>query len=141
LDIIAQVKAKLTAAQTRQQYRVKDQDWTRQRKLPFQRVATLILRGHKLSQQNALNRLFRELGEVEQVATASAYTQARHKLKPERFIELNQLGVSQSYRLYDEQDGVRRWHGRRLIGVEGSLSEFTRYGGVACRLQGAALPV
>jgi len=120
LEIIAQVKAKLTAAQTRRQYRVKDQDWTRQRKLPFQRVATLILRGHKLSQQNALNRLFRELGEVEQVATASAYTQARHKLKPELFIELNQLVVSHYYRLYDEQHGLRRWHGRRLIGVDGS---------------------
>jgi len=120
LEIITQIKAKLTAPQTRQQYRVKDQDWTRQRKLPFQRVATLILRGHKLSQQNALNRLFRELGEVEQVATASAYTQARHKLKPELFIELNRLVVSHYYRLYDEQQGVRRWHGRRLIGVDGS---------------------
>jgi DDE family transposase len=120
LQIIAQIKAKLTAEQTRQRYRVKDQDWTRQRKLSFHRVATLILRGHKLSQQNALNRLFRELGEVEQVATASAYTQARHKLKPELFIELNQLVVSHYYRLYDEQHGVRRWHGRRLIGVDGS---------------------
>ena len=110
----------LTAEQTRQQYRLKDQDWTRQRKLPFHRVATLILRGHKLSQQNALNRLFRELGEVEQVATASAYTQARQKLKPELFIELNRLVVSHYYRLYDEPQGVRRWHGRRLIGVDGS---------------------
>jgi hypothetical protein len=120
LEIIAQVKATLTAEQTLQQYRVKDQDWTRQRKLPFPRVATLILRGHKLSQQNALNRLFRELGEVDQVATASAYTQARHKLKPELFIDLNRLVVSQYYRLYDEQQSVRRWHGRRLIGVDGS---------------------
>ena len=120
MEIIAQLKAKLTAEKTLQQYRVKDQDWTRQRKLPFQRVATLILRGHKLSQQNALNRLFRELGEVDQVATASAYTQARQKLKPELFIELNQLVVSSFYRLYDEQQGVRRWHGRRLVGVDGS---------------------
>lgn len=120
MQIIAQIKAKLTAEQTRQQYRVNDQDWTRQRKLPLHRVATLILRGHKLSQQNGLNRLFRELGEVDQVATASAYTQARHKLKPELFVELNQLVVSQYYRLYDEQQGVRRWHGRRLIGVDGS---------------------
>jgi hypothetical protein len=80
----------------------------------------LILRGHKLSQQNALNRLFRELGEVDQVATASAYTQARHKLKPELFIELNQLIVSHYYELYDSEQGVRRWHGKRLIGVDGS---------------------
>jgi len=120
LEIIGQVKAKLTSEQTRQQYRVKDQDWSRQRKLSFHRVATLILRGHKLSQQNALNRLFRELGEVDQVATPSAYTQARHKLKPELFVELNRLIVSHYYRLYDEQQGVHRWHGRRLIGVDGS---------------------
>lgn len=83
-------------------------------------MAALILRGHKLAQQNALNRLFRELGEVDQVATASAYTQARQKLKPELFIELNQLVVSNYYRLYAEPQGVRRWHGRRLVGVHGS---------------------
>jgi hypothetical protein len=120
LEIIAQVKAKLAAEQTRQLYGVKHQDWTRQLKLPFHRVATLILRGDKLSQQSALNRLFRELGEVDQVATASAYTQARHKLKPQLFVELNQLVVSHYYRLYDEQQGVRRWHARRLVGVDGS---------------------
>jgi hypothetical protein len=83
-------------------------------------VATSILRGHKLSGQNAVNSLFRELGEVTEVVTESAYRQARQKLKPELFIDLNEMVVSNYYRLYEADGGVRRWKGRRLCGVDGS---------------------
>ncbi len=47
--------------------------FTRQRLLTFARVLVLILRGHKLALQNALNKLFAALGQVEQVPGASAY--------------------------------------------------------------------
>jgi Transposase DDE domain len=83
-------------------------------------VATSILRGHKLSGQNAVNSLFRELGEVTEVVTESAYRQARQKLKPELFIDLNEMVVSNYYRLYEADGGVGRWKGRRLCGVDGS---------------------
>src|SRR5262249_12946718 len=86
----------------------------------FSRVAALILRGHKLSQQPAVNRLFQELGEVEAVATSSASSQARQKLKPELFRDLNAMIVGSFYRLYDEAHGLQLWHGRRLVGVDGS---------------------
>jgi hypothetical protein len=64
--------------------------------------------------------LFRELGEVGEVVTESAYRQARQKLKPELFVELNGLVVSDFYRLYEADGGVHRWHGHRLCGVDGS---------------------
>jgi hypothetical protein len=83
-------------------------------------VATSILRGHKLSGQNAVNSLFRELGGVTEVVTESAYRQARQKLKPELFVDLNELVVSDFYQLYEADGGVRRWEGRRLCGVDGS---------------------
>ncbi|MEW6738100.1 MAG: hypothetical protein AB1489_42895 [Acidobacteriota bacterium] len=119
MEIVAQLKARLRSEKTVKRYRVNDQDWTRERKLTFERVATLILRGHKLSEQNAVNRLFRELGKVEEVATASAYSQARQKLKPELFIDLNELVVSNFYQRYEED--VQHWDGRRLIGVDVSI--------------------
>jgi hypothetical protein len=120
LEIIQQVREMLTAQTTIKKYRVSEPDWTRERKLPFSRVATLILSGHKLSQQTAVNRLFQELGEVEAVATNSAYSQARQKLKPELFRDLNAMIVESFYRLYDEAHGLQLWHGRRLVGVDGS---------------------
>jgi hypothetical protein len=110
----------LKAEETIRQYRVHEEDWTRKRSLTFDRVVTSILRGHKLSGQNGVNSLFRELGEVTEVVTESAYRQARQKLKPELFVDLNQLVVSDFYRLYESDGGVRRWEGRRLCGVDGS---------------------
>lgn len=59
--------------------------------LTLPRVATLILRGHKVSQQNALNKFFRELDQLDQLVTASAYCQARQKLRPELFAHLTRV--------------------------------------------------
>jgi hypothetical protein len=54
------------------------------------------------------------------VPTASAYCQARQKLKPELFARLNQLVVENFYRLYEADGAVKRWHGRRLLGADGT---------------------
>lgn len=66
-------------------------DFTRRRALTFSTVVILILSGHKVSMQTALNKFFRALGELFRVVTASAYSQARQKLKPEVFIHLNEV--------------------------------------------------
>lgn len=95
-------------------------DFTRRRKLPFERVAALILRGHKLSGQTALNKVFRSLDEVSIVPTPSAYSQARQKLKPELFLYLNDLVSESFYELYEADGYVRRWKGRRVVAVDGS---------------------
>jgi hypothetical protein len=36
------------------------------------------------------------------------------------FRDLNAMIMGSFYRLYDEAHGLRLWHGRRLIGVDGS---------------------
>ena len=51
----------------------------------------LILRGHKFSLQNALNKVFGALGKLRLVPTASAYSQARRKLDPALFQELTTI--------------------------------------------------
>jgi hypothetical protein len=88
--------------------------------LPFAYVVLLVLRGHKLSLQNTLNKVFKALDKVLSVPQASAYSHARQKLKPEIFGLLNR-GICQNfYRLYEADGLVKRWRGHRLIGADGT---------------------
>jgi Transposase DDE domain len=114
------LRDELQADKTRINFRVKPQDFTRNRKLTLPIVALSILRGHKVSQQNALNKVFRELDQLEATPTASAYCQARQKLRPELFVRLNQIVVEKFYHLYEADGAVKRWHGRRLLGADGT---------------------
>lgn len=102
-------------------YRVRAQNWSRQRTLTFIRVVTLILTGHKHALQNALNRFFRAVGLLPEVPTASAYSQARQKLQPALFQHLNNLVVEKFYTLSAPEGGVKRWQGRRVIGIDGTM--------------------
>ena len=101
-------------------FRIKVTNFTRQRALTFSTVVVLILSGHKVSMQNALNKFFRAIGELFRVVTASAYSQARQKLKPEVFVHLNEVLWKDYYALYGADQEIELWHGHRLLGVDGS---------------------
>lgn len=113
--------ATLREEKTVARYRVRAQDWSRQRTLTFLRVVTLRLTGHKHAWQNALNRVFRALGLLPEVPTASAYSQARQKVDPALFQHLNTLVVEKFYTLSASDGGVKRWQGRRVIGIDGRM--------------------
>ena len=91
LELITILRQAIHARETVHRFRVAARDWTRQRKLPFALVLLLIVRGHKLPLQHALNMVFGTLDTLADLPTASAYSQARRKLKPEVFLYLNQL--------------------------------------------------
>jgi hypothetical protein len=57
---------------------------------------------------------------VWQVVTASAYSQARQKGEPEVFVHLTEVAGDEYYTRYGAEGEVERWHGQRLVGVEGS---------------------
>jgi hypothetical protein len=80
----------------------------------------LILTGHKHALQNALNRFFRAVGLLPEGPTASAYSQARQELQPALFQHLNNLVVEKFYTLSAPDGGVKRWQGRRVIGIDGT---------------------
>jgi len=88
--------------------------------LGFARVVVLILSGHKMSLQNALNKLFNAWGEVFRVPSASAYCQAKKKVKPEVFVHLSEVLCEDFYTLYGADQEVRLWHGHRLMGADGT---------------------
>jgi hypothetical protein len=121
VEIIAALTATLRDEKTVARYRVRAQDWSRQRTLTFLRVVVLMLTGHKHALQNALNRFFRALGLLPEVPTASAYSQARQKIEPTLFHHLNQLVVEKFYTLYGSEGGVKRWQGRRVLGIDGTM--------------------
>jgi hypothetical protein len=80
-----------------------------------------MLTGHKHAFQNALNRFFRALGLFPEVPTASADSQARQKVEPALFHHLNQLVVEKFYALYAAEGSVKRWQGRRVLGIDGTM--------------------
>ena len=118
--IVARARQELHAETTRVSYRKLPSDFSRQPTLTLPRVAILILRGHKVSQQNSLNKFFRELNQSETLLTGSAYCQARQKIKPELFVHLN-ASVVEEFSDLSRADGTwRSWHGHRLLGADGT---------------------
>jgi len=89
--------------------------FTRERVLTFPIVVVLVLRKSVKSLQNVVNEALSWLGT--DVATASAFSQARYRLRHTAFIELNQAAVVQT--LYGD-GAYRRWGGFRLLAVDGS---------------------
>lgn len=76
--------------------------------------------GHKFSLQNAVNKFFSGIGAVFSTPSASAYCQAKQKVKAEVFVHLNDVLVKDFYRLYKTDGEVLRWHGHRLLGADGT---------------------
>jgi hypothetical protein len=101
-------------------FRAEDTDFTRTRKLPFWRVAVLIMSGWKTSLQNRMNKFFNVLNLLDNIPTASAFCQAREKIKPEFFKALNDNVVRFFYDNYEKEGLVRKWKGRLLWAVDGS---------------------
>lgn len=108
------------SAAVRQRFRVQATDFTRERVLTWPVVLLLMLRGQKVSLQTAVNKFFSAVGEVWRVVTASAYRQARQKVQPEVFVHLNTVTCEEFYTRYGEDNEVVRWHGQRVLGVDGS---------------------
>jgi hypothetical protein len=105
-------------------HRRRPQDFTRQRVLTFDLVMLLILQKSVKSIQRHLNEFLARLADGAAVApvTANAWPQARAKLQPSAFVELNReclLPVAYG----PERKAERQlWHGHRLMGFDSALA-------------------
>jgi Transposase DDE domain len=104
----------------RARFRVQATDFTRERVLTWPVVIVIMLRGHKVSLQTAVNKVFSALGEMWRVVTAGAYRQARQKVQPELFLHLNTVTCEEYYARYGADHEVILWQGHRVLGVDGS---------------------
>ena len=110
----------MRADKTREKFRVSDKDFTRNRVLTFTIVTMSILRGHKFSLQNALNKVFEALGKLRQTPTNSALCQARQKIKPALFVHLHHAVRDDFYQLSGQDGEVLTWRGHRALAYDGS---------------------
>jgi hypothetical protein len=89
--------------------------FTRIRSLPFTVVLIMVLRKSVKSLQCIVNETMSGLGFDE--VSASAYSQARYKLKHSAFIELNQKAIIDV--LYQDED-FKKFLGKRILAIDGS---------------------
>lgn len=119
--LIERMKARLHSAEVMKKYRETEKAFSRKRVLTFGRTVLMILRGHKHSIQNGLNKVFEELGQLKAVPTAAAYSKARRKVKAAVLIEMNRDLSQDYYQTYGADNEVGLWHGRRLLGFDGTI--------------------
>ncbi|WP_315824452.1 IS4 family transposase [Paraflavitalea speifideaquila] len=93
--------------------------FSRKRKLHFIDLITLLTQGLSRSIQRELNSFYQKIKSKDfsiQHVTKGAFSQARVKLKPEAFIELNQVGIRSFYK----NAPYLTWRGWRLLSIDGS---------------------
>lgn len=106
------------AASTKQTYRVSKEDFTRNRKMPFELLVLCMLQLLRKSLQSELHQFFKRLNNSLQKVTASAFVQSRKKLKPDLFYDLNHLISNDYYK--DNDETVQLYKGLRLLSIDGS---------------------
>jgi len=119
--LIELLRAFITSNLVIDSFRFNDTDFTRNRKLPFWKTTVLILRSWKTSLHNKLTKFFDDLNLLDVMPTASAFCQARKKIKPELFIALKDEIVKFYYKNYEKSGLVKRWNGRLLWAIDGTF--------------------
>ena len=98
-------------------FRKSPEDFTRNRKLPFERLVLLIVKLCKKTLSIELEKFFEELGDPNS-CSVSAFTQQRIKLKSSFFCLWNRVLWSSFY--YYSRPDIKLWKGFRVIGADGS---------------------
>lgn len=95
--------------------------FSRHRKITFTHLIVLLTQGLTRSIQRELNSFYQKLTGSDfslQHVTKGAFTQARAKLNPSAFAELNQVGINSFYK----NAPYNTWRGYRLLSVDGSTA-------------------
>ncbi|NRB81904.1 MAG: IS4 family transposase [Saccharospirillaceae bacterium] len=108
-----------------QSHRKNSTDFTRNRTLTFPRLVSFMLNAINGSIQNELNRFFQVIDDspvsLVNVSTA-AFCKARKKLSYRAFKALNETLIDTFY----QSKQVKRWHGLRLLAVDGSVTTLPK---------------
>ncbi len=113
------IKKRLKSQRFMKNNRTSSKDFTRKRKLPFVSLVGFMLSGIKRSIQKELTDFIKEHTFHKNV-TKSAFCQQRVKLKPEAFVELNEVLTDDFY----TDNEFATHYGMRLICIDGSTLEL-----------------
>lgn len=109
-----------TQAELRELFTTSKSDFSRERKLGFERLVLLLINFFRKSYSLEIAEFYNwiELGEF--TVSKSAFCQQRMKIKSLFFACLNEILVQSFYEHYGK--GIKRWHGMRLIAIDGSTA-------------------
>jgi Transposase DDE domain len=121
ITLVEAIRAKLREPDFLARHRVRPEDFTRKRQLPFAVLMLFILQKTVKSIQRHLHEFLGDMahGEIFEPVTSGAVTHARAKLKDSAFIELNHECVLLT--VYSPEHPIQRWRGHRLFGFDSSL--------------------
>jgi hypothetical protein len=95
--------------------RMRPQDFTRDRKMPFKTLVLFMLNLVKSSTQTCLDRFFELIGQGNLHMTQQSFSEARQKIRWEAFQDLFKTVVNHIYTGF-----YRTWHGYRVSAIDGS---------------------
>lgn len=102
-------------------YRKNPKDFSREKKLSFLTTISFTLNMVKKSLQIELNSFFENVIKENFSVSKQAYSEARKKIKPEAFIELNDKIIEF---IYKECEDLELWNGYRLSAIDGTVLEI-----------------
>ena len=117
--IMEKIKKRLISQRFMRNNRTSSKDFTRKRKLPFVSLICFMLSGIKRSIQKELTDFIWEYTSHRNM-TKSAFCQQRVKLKPEAFVELNDVLTDDFY----TDNEFATHYGMRLLCIDGSTLEL-----------------
>lgn len=101
--------------------RLKPEYFSRESKMGFKETMLFILNMEKKSIQIELNNFFDKILKRDDTISKQAYLEARQKIDPKAFIELNNAITNN---IYNECEDIELWNGFRLSGIDGSIFEI-----------------
>ena len=121
--LIESLRVCMHDVQFQTRHRVRNVDFTRRCRLNFPVVMFLALQKTAKSIQRHLHEFLDRLagGQLFEPLTTGSWTHARAKLKHTAFIELNEQCVLPVFYGAERGEGMHRWRGHRLLGVDSSL--------------------
>jgi len=101
--------------------RLKPKFFSRESKMGFKETLLFIMNMVRKTLQVELNNFYENLLKTDETISKQAYCEARQKIDPKAFIELN----DQTTKLFHENfDDLKLWNGYRLSAVDGSVLEI-----------------
>ena len=123
--VIEFLKETITSQDFISRHKKSDQDFKRKRSLPFTTVVIFLINLLRSSIQNELDHFFKAINKsdiAQTQVTASAFCQARKKLKHSVFIELSTKAIEFFYYHFSP----KTWKGFRLYAIDGSTVKVPR---------------
>lgn len=114
--LIDQLQEILYSEEYMKRSRIREEDFTRMRKLSFAEYVLLILKGTKHGLQTGVNEFIASVKTDKETYSKQAFSKGRLRIKPEAFLELFQAIVSRFYK----EATIQTYKGYRVSAIDGS---------------------